>query len=151
MKLFYLTFIGVLLLFSSGCKKLVCEWPLQPSADPDRCVEVRYDITGVYRGYNFRSDGLSKPYDEYAIWAYHDDPKIITIMPGTIECLLTGKYTFFVFEQTLGGPPKYLDIKEGTGFVKDTFMEMKYVTTIHGDSTSLPTMFTFRGFRPPRN
>lgn len=148
MKVILYAFLGLILLSASGCKKLVCEWPLQPGADPDRCVEVRYDITGVYRGSHTLSSGLTKPVSEFAIWAYHEDAKIITLVPGTIECFLTGKYTFYVLPQTWGSNPRMLEISEGTGFVKDSLLEMRFVYTRQGDTISPPTLFTFRGFRP---
>lgn len=151
MKIIFYFVLSLVLLSVTGCKKLVCEWPLQPGADPDRCVEVRYDITAVYRGSHTLSTGLTKPVSEFAIWAYHEDAKIITLVPGTIECFLTGKYTFYVLPQTWGGSPSYFNITEGTGFVKDSLLEMRFVYNEYGDTITPPTLFTFRGFRPYGN
>lgn len=151
MKAFSILILTLSIFSFPSCKKVECEWPYRADNSPNRCVEIRYDITGIYRGSNFRSDGLSKPYDEFGIWAYHNDPRTVTITPGTIECILTGDNTFYIFKQLHGGSPILVEIKEGFGFVKDTFMEMQYVYTKYGDTISPPTLFTFRGVKPGKN
>src|SRR5690606_33429666 len=109
----------------------------------------RYDVTGVYRGFHVLSDGTLKPRDEFGVWAYNKtNPKILTLQPGTLDVELVDEKNFIVLPQQWGHKSvEVFQIHQGSGFFKDTFMEMTYLRTKVGDDTSPPLTFTFRGVK----